>query len=220
MTVAEADRLAIVIQAVEHCAGLAEDAWPDAARLLRCHAATLRLAMPPAAPPCGKADVDPPAAAAVETIAAPRRAPPPKFQAAVIAEVERRWLAGETATVIAPAVGLTRRQVENMIQKRGWRRGRAPMSPRGSEPSVAARELAEQAAASVVAPADFATIRSWGAANGVQYDPMRRPRDHVLAVNARRRALGLPPFELVSRPLGALPADELVAMRVAGAATA
>lgn len=151
-----------------------------------------------------------------------RRGRPMVFAPALLAEIERRWRVGQPTGLIAQAVGLDTKAVYNLAYKRSWPRP-APAPPakaaarRVPEPSVAARELAEVAAAEGTAPADDITISDWGRANGVEIDRFLGPDDVVELVNARRRELGLTPFRRVERPLGALRADELRLMRGSGA---
>lgn len=147
-----------------------------------------------------------------------RRRSPAVVSAETLADIERRWRAGQPTGLIARVCGLTPKAVYNMAYKRRWPRPAAAPRPmaaprRVAEPSVAARELAEAAAAEGTAPADDATIREWGRANGVEIDRFLAPDGVADLVNARRRELGLTPFRRVARPLGALPADELRRMR-------
>jgi hypothetical protein len=144
-----------------------------------------------------------------------RRGRPAAASPETLAEIERRWRAGQPTGLIARQCGLTTKAVYNMAYKRRWPRPETPPMPprRVAEPSVAARELAEAAAAEGTAQADDATIREWGRANGVEIDRFLAPDGVADLVNARRRELGLTPFRRVARPLGALPADELRRMR-------
>lgn len=75
-----------------------------------------------------------------------------------------------------------------------------PPPVRVPEPSVAARQLADQAAEAESAPADYRTIRDWGQANGVDVSGQGRSAAVVARVNAARREHGLPPFRPVNRP--------------------
>lgn len=150
--------------------------------------------------------------------AEPRRGRSTVVSAETLAEIERRWRAGQPTGLIARACGLTPKAVYNMAYKRRWPRPTAAPGPaeaprRVAEPSVVARELAEAAAAEATAPADDATIREWGRANGVEIDRFLPPDGVAELVNARRRELGLTPFRRVAHPLGALPAGELRRMR-------
>lgn len=94
----------------------------------------------------------------------------------------------------------------------------AEPSAAAAEPSAAAAELAERARDDEAAPADYVTIRAWGAAIGVDVNGEGRSAEVVARVNAARRAHGLTPFRLVNRPIGALSELEHKLMRGAGAA--
>ena len=165
--------MSVVICAVEHCAALVAEHWPEAERLLRRHAATLRLA-------------------------ASRHVPPSLAELGVVTDGKA---------------------VEDG-RERPSRPQASSAGQRVPEPSVAERELREVEIANATAPADAALIREWGRANGVEHDRFEGFDAYVAAVNARRRELGLPPFQLQRHPLGALPPRVLRVMRKAGEATA
>lgn len=78
-----------------------------------------------------------------------------------------------------------------------------------------AEDEARQAAAdALVCRADSEVIRSWGKAHGVPLlDRGRLSGLAVQQVNAARAQHGLPPFVLVSAPIGVIPAAELDRMR-------
>lgn len=99
-----------------------------------------------------------------------------------------------------------------------------PATPRAAPPPVArtrlvrlptAEDEARQAAAdALVCRADSEVIRSWGKAHGVPLlDRGRLGALAVQQVNAVRKQHGLPPFVLVSAPIGVIPAAELDRMR-------
>lgn len=90
----------------------------------------------------------------------------------------------------------------------------APAGIRRVELPSADAEMRRHIAESLVAPADELTIRSWAIANGVAI-----PGDgelgaaSLMRVNAVREREQLPPFKLVRKPMGVVPADELERMR-------
>lgn len=97
-----------------------------------------------------------------------------------------------------------------------------PMRGQAARPQVrrqvglpdAADEARRLAAAALTAPADAATIRSWARANGVEVLASGATSGAELArVNDARRRLGLTPFAVVLKPLGALAPAELTRMR-------